>query len=185
MNPTCPGCNTPRAKHARGPICQKCCRQRHYARIAGHNRVTFGPDYILQRVRIDGVSGCWIWIGAKCKDGYGKLEILECREIKSHRASYVLWKGEIEEGLTLHHTCFNRSCVNPSHLIPMTADQNKRTRQPKTHCPHDHEYTEENTSFDRKGSRCCRMCKRLRERKRYALARAAEDAYRASAEKPE
>ena len=28
----------------------------------------------------------------------------------------------------------------------------------KTHCPHGHEYTEENTYIDPKGSRRCREC---------------------------
>ena len=36
----------------------------------------------------------------------------------------------------------------------------------KTHCPHDHEYTEANTYWDRRGWRRCRACNRDRARAR-------------------
>lgn len=32
----------------------------------------------------------------------------------------------------------------------------------KMHCKHDHEYTEENTGWSRRGHRYCRTCKRIR-----------------------
>lgn len=38
----------------------------------------------------------------------------------------------------------------------------------KTHCPHGHEFTPENTSTRRRGGRQCRTCRRLESRERRA-----------------
>jgi len=40
--------------------------------------------------------------------------------------AFTLTKGNIPEGLMLLHSCDNPPCVNPSHLRPGTALQNKR-----------------------------------------------------------
>lgn len=55
-------------------------------------------------------NGCWEWSGATM-DGYGYIK----GGTKVHRAVYELTTGRRPE--VLHHTCENRLCCNPNHLV--------------------------------------------------------------------
>lgn len=59
---------------------------------------------------------CWLWLGYKDKQGYGKILEVDKKCIGCHRVSYQKFKGPIPEGLDILHTCDNPSCVNPDHL---------------------------------------------------------------------
>jgi hypothetical protein len=89
-------------------------------------------------------SGCWEWTACKIKTGYGRVQMKEGPKL-AHRIIYELLVGPIPEGLTLDHLCRNRSCVNPSHLEPVTMRENcLRGTGPtainarKTHCIRGH-----------------------------------------------
>lgn len=67
-------------------------------------------------------SGCWEWRRSK-KLGYGST-YLKGKILPAHRASYIVFAGEIPEGLQINHRCHNRSCINPDHLYAGTQKQN-------------------------------------------------------------
>jgi HNH endonuclease len=59
--------------------------------------------------------GCWLWTGAKTRDGYGKLEV-DGRTVYAHRLAYEHWHEPIGDGLRILHKCDTPECVNPDHL---------------------------------------------------------------------
>jgi hypothetical protein len=70
-------------------------------------------------------NGCWIWSGAKDKDGYGKLRWNK-RYLRAHRWAYEVSYGTIPDGLHVCHACDNPSCCNPGHLFLGTNAENRR-----------------------------------------------------------
>lgn len=143
-------------------------------------------EKIESKVAFEPNSGCWLWLGAVDKDGYGTVNINRW-PYRAHRVSYEANVGRIPDGLEIDHKCSVRSCVNPAHLEPVTRAENwRRSRAPmlieqnlgcsrgthnkkKMSCQRGHPYNPENT-FGRSGrpSRECRICKRARDRAAYA-----------------
>lgn len=61
-------------------------------------------------------SGCWLWTGARDRDGYGNTT-LAGKHLKAHRYAYFLTYGPIPDGMKVCHRCDNPSCCNPAHLF--------------------------------------------------------------------
>lgn len=57
-----------------------------------------------------------------------------------------------------------------SNIRMALAASNAKARA-KTHCKHGHEYTPENTRYDKKGHRMCRACGRVDSLRRYHAAK--------------
>ena len=64
---------------------------------------------LMKRVCEDSVTGCWNW------NGYFQFQIFGKRE-HSHRASWILFNGEIPKNHRIIQNCSNKRCVNPKHL---------------------------------------------------------------------
>lgn len=137
-------------------------------------------------------SGCWQWIGAQNRKGYGQL-FFRGKLWVSHRVAYTIFVGEIPEGMTVDHLCFNKGCINPAHLEPVTALENTQrakragrhrpsTQYPPGYCAAGHQYTEDNVAIRPDGRRRCKMCARLKRRRQ--ILRLREEAKRNGTYRP-
>lgn len=85
-------------------------------------------------------------------DGYGKLDLKDaflrwrglvyesfgCPLRSAHKVSFKathpgtnlddLWKEDGKQGLHIHHMCENRRCFRPSHLRPVTPEENEKLK---------------------------------------------------------
>lgn len=135
-------------------------------------------DRIKARIKVS-ASGCWEWQGATRPGGYGIVQL--GRGVgtgRVHRVVYELLVGPIPDGLTIDHLCANPRCCNPDHLEPVTRSENAkrqwrdgradpgRRQREQTHCKHGHAFDEANTYRDKRGSRCCRACARIKAQRR-------------------
>ena len=70
-------------------------------------------------------NNCWNIISGsyKEKQGYHLISISNKR-IRAHRAMYMAINGNIPYGMIIRHTCDNRDCINPDHLIIGTKKDN-------------------------------------------------------------
>jgi hypothetical protein len=69
--------------------------------------------------------GCWIWMGALDRKGYGRHGVpRQKRTASAHRSAYAATFGPIPDGMAACHRCDTPSCVNPSHLFLGTQQVN-------------------------------------------------------------
>src|SRR5690242_4725322 len=88
---------------------------------------------------------CWLWIGWKSHNGYGRFSINASKKVQAHRFAYELLRGPIPAGLQIDHLCRVPACVNPAHMEVVTASVNQkrgtagailgRLHSSRTHCP--------------------------------------------------
>lgn len=130
-----------------------------------------GAQRFWSKVNVGKPNDCWTWKASTTTGGYGQF-LVEGRLVHAHRVAYTLTVGPIPEGLELDHLCRNRRCVNPTHLEPVTRQENIRRGEGlaginarKTHCPRGHALSGDNLykyqPKDRPGPRRrCKVCHR-------------------------
>lgn len=76
-------------------------------------------------------TGCWLWFGSDDGHGrYGRFSMLG-RQIKAHRASWMIFRGPLADHLCVLHECDIPWCVNPDHLFLGTQLENAQDRERK------------------------------------------------------
>lgn len=70
-------------------------------------------------------DGCWGW-NCSTYNRYPRIYVKNgnSRYIRAHRASWMIYQGDIPVGLYVLHTCDNTVCTNPDHLFIGTHKDN-------------------------------------------------------------
>lgn len=144
--------------------------------MKGHNKLpmNYRGNHIPLSVRLWGRikrdGECWIWKREKTQR-YGTIKH-DCKLYMVHRLSYELLISKIPDGCELDHLCRNTFCINPHHLEPVTHKENIlrgvgqcAINARKTHCIRGHPLSGKNLKITTSGSRRCRICKYVNDRK--------------------
>lgn len=137
------------------------------------------PEVRFRRFFKEEKDGCWLWEGvtggSKSTYGYFRPGTRSSdKKILAHRYAYMIWIGDIPDGMEVHHLCRTPLCVRPSHLLIVTPQRNAEFERMKR-CPEGHDLTvPENCLWDQQGRRRgCSICHRAKARnrmaKRYAM----------------
>lgn len=68
---------------------------------------------------------CILWTGPKNQSGYGRFWV-DGRQVCAHRWSWEQVNGPMPAHLQGMHSCDTPSCVNPDHITPGTALENRQ-----------------------------------------------------------
>lgn len=119
------------ARYKRCRECENECRRNRYKlSLCPHCQKSFRPGCrgrykfcsvtcrFMNKIVLDRGSDCWLWKASiqKKKGGYGTFVPEEKKSGLAHRASFILFKGPIDPGKLILHSCHNTICVNPDHL---------------------------------------------------------------------
>jgi hypothetical protein len=85
----------------------------------------FTSEWLAERIIVNPNNGCWEWLFSVNDCGYAALTIRSLgKGHKAYRYFYRHYNGEIPKGVGIRHTCHNRLCVCPNHLIKGTQQEN-------------------------------------------------------------
>jgi hypothetical protein len=80
-------------------------------------------DRLVEGIRIDPRTQCWLWTGSRNAQGYGNISH-EGRHLVAHRLAWLLWRGPIDVDIKVLHRCDTPPCCNPDHLFLGTQADN-------------------------------------------------------------
>jgi hypothetical protein len=120
------------------------------------------------------LDGCVDWPKVNVRGyGYGTFGGVA---MTAHRAAYIETYGPIPEELPedgsrqweVHHRCENKACVNPDHLVLLSAKQHKQIHYRTGYCKRGHALEGANLRITPQGYPQCKACHAWRQRRRYA-----------------
>lgn len=113
-------------------------------------------------------NGCWEWLLSVVNKGYGACWFQNKRWYV-HRLAYYLSNGVLPSSQEdVHHKCHNKICCNPEHLELLSKKKHAsidNANSNKTSCHIGHIFDSVNTYHAKNGSRACRKCKAISQRK--------------------
>ena len=137
------------------------------------------PDRIREKIQIDPMTGCWVWIAALDRNGYGRVRWGNGAKF-SHRVVFELLTDIPVQGLELDHLCRKVACCNPDHLEAVSHGENvkrgvagialKRKYSQHLWCPKGHPLFGPNlyAATTKRGyvNKMCRECRARNSRER-------------------
>jgi hypothetical protein len=127
------------------------------------------PERIQDKISPEPMSGCWVWVGAIDKHGYGSISINGTTKIAHRAVAELLGCPSAPRHLVSDHLCRLRPCVNPDHIEFVTDQENRERgnnplskRRLQTHCIHGHPLSGQNLQLRTRPTglvtRHCRQC---------------------------
>lgn len=65
---------------------------------------------------VERTNSCWLWTGLLCDRGFGRVRV-SGRLRSAHRIAYELARGPIPADTVVRHSCGERACCRPDHLL--------------------------------------------------------------------
>ena len=100
--------------------------------VHGHNRRGIPATHLYadldEKYVVDPSTGCWNWTSHVNHKGYGYCQYKGVG-MNAHRAYWIYSGRTIPDGYHLDHLCYNRLCVNPDHMEPVTPTENNHRRR--------------------------------------------------------
>ena len=119
------------------------------------------PETLMERVT-KARSGCWIWEGARSKEGYGVLRTDDGQR-QAPRLFWETFVGPVSDGYTVRSrklsACVGKACCNPDHHRlqgPVVSTE-------VSACKKGHLLTPDNVVIENRNGRLfkrCRICRR-------------------------
>jgi HNH endonuclease len=116
----------------REPTMRELRQARRHAAIERRRRLLFIPRKIKHFwANVNMTFGnCWVWTGAQAAHGYGQYSVGRAH-IMAHRYAYIVSRGPVPAGHQITHSCGVRLCMNPDHLMAMTAKEREAMQRAK------------------------------------------------------
>lgn len=94
----------------------------------GHYQRPSLPERFDAKWKLDETTDCWMWTGAKVARSAAYYQPIigtwRGRTENAHRIAWLLYRGDIPNGLHVLHRCDRPLCVNPEHLFLGTHQDN-------------------------------------------------------------